>query len=275
MAGEPMQDQRFFRRYRRLAGMTGGRYVLWSWNPGGRSMVDYDYARCDLFPRPRPALVFDRIVEHGRNRGILVGAVLQDDARLDAVVIGDQDAWPAVPLGQRLGLAGRGPGGRDVAAVGREVGVVVVGPGQRVDRSAGLGAPGRRVLLGKAQLLKDRGLDVSDWEGREGDLAAEGNYVAVRPSGTEPKAKFYMFAYVPPEQLADLDEEIDEEQTRLQEALNFSEVLNGLSDKREEIERATAGDIIAVMEVFTDVTERTEDKWTIAALKDELRRRGT
>jgi len=33
----------------RLAGETGGRYVLWSWNPGGRSMVDYDYARCDLF----------------------------------------------------------------------------------------------------------------------------------------------------------------------------------------------------------------------------------
>ena len=30
------------------------------------------------------------------------------------------------------------------------------------------------------------------------DLAAEGNYVAVRPSGTEPKVKFYMFAYLPP-----------------------------------------------------------------------------
>ena len=30
------------------------------------------------------------------------------------------------------------------------------------------------------------------------DLAAEGNYVAVRPSGTEPKVKFYMFAYEPP-----------------------------------------------------------------------------
>ena len=37
------------------------------------------------------------------------------------------------------------------------------------------------------------------------DLAAEGNYVAVRPSGTEPKVKFYMFAYEPPEQLADLE----------------------------------------------------------------------
>jgi phosphoglucomutase/phosphomannomutase len=37
------------------------------------------------------------------------------------------------------------------------------------------------------------------------DLAADGNYAAVRPSGTEPKVKFYMFAYEPPEQLADLD----------------------------------------------------------------------
>jgi phosphoglucomutase/phosphomannomutase len=38
------------------------------------------------------------------------------------------------------------------------------------------------------------------------DLAAEGNYVAVRPSGTEPKVKFYMFAFVPAEQLADLEQ---------------------------------------------------------------------
>ena len=38
------------------------------------------------------------------------------------------------------------------------------------------------------------------------DLAEEGNYVAVRPSGTEPKVKFYMFTFVPAEQLSDLDE---------------------------------------------------------------------
>jgi phosphoglucomutase/phosphomannomutase len=31
-------------------------------------------------------------------------------------------------------------------------------------------------------------------------LASEGNYVAVRPSGTEPKIKFYFFAYRPPAQ---------------------------------------------------------------------------
>jgi len=37
------------------------------------------------------------------------------------------------------------------------------------------------------------------------DLDRAGNYVACRPSGTEPKIKFYMFTYTPPEQLANLD----------------------------------------------------------------------
>jgi phosphoglucomutase/phosphomannomutase len=37
------------------------------------------------------------------------------------------------------------------------------------------------------------------------DLANEGNYVACRPSGTEPKIKFYMFTFEPPEHLANLD----------------------------------------------------------------------
>ena len=37
------------------------------------------------------------------------------------------------------------------------------------------------------------------------DLATEGNYVACRPSGTEPKIKFYLFTYMPAEQLANLD----------------------------------------------------------------------
>ena len=36
------------------------------------------------------------------------------------------------------------------------------------------------------------------------DLAAEGNYVAVRPSGTEPKVKFYTFAYDQPSASQDL-----------------------------------------------------------------------
>ena len=37
-------------------------------------------------------------------------------------------------------------------------------------------------------------------------------------------------------QLQDLDGEIDEEQNRLQEAIDLSDVLNGLTDKREEVE---------------------------------------
>ena len=37
------------------------------------------------------------------------------------------------------------------------------------------------------------------------DLKREGNYVACRPSGTEPKIKFYMFAYTPPQGMATLE----------------------------------------------------------------------
>ena len=47
------------------------------------------------------------------------------------------------------------------------------------------------------------------------DLAAAGNYAAVRPSGTEPKVKFYLFAYEPPEQLAHLDDAKAELSARL------------------------------------------------------------
>ena len=47
------------------------------------------------------------------------------------------------------------------------------------------------------------------------DLAAEGNYVAARPSGTEPKVKFYMFAYEPAEQLSLLEVTKSELQERL------------------------------------------------------------
>lgn len=37
------------------------------------------------------------------------------------------------------------------------------------------------------------------------DLEVEGNYLAIRPSGTEPKIKIYLFTYEPAEMLADLD----------------------------------------------------------------------
>ena len=46
--------------------------------------------------------------------------------------------------------------------------------------------------------------------------------MAVRPSGTEPKGKFYLFAYEPPELLADLEEakaQLAERLARLQEEL--------------------------------------------------------
>jgi phosphoglucomutase/phosphomannomutase len=48
------------------------------------------------------------------------------------------------------------------------------------------------------------------------DTAEPGNYVACRPSGTEPKIKFYMFAYTPPEQLANLDTAKADCQSRLE-----------------------------------------------------------
>jgi phosphoglucomutase/phosphomannomutase len=38
------------------------------------------------------------------------------------------------------------------------------------------------------------------------DLDPSGNYVAVRPSGTEPKIKFYLFAFEPAEMLANLED---------------------------------------------------------------------
>ena len=37
------------------------------------------------------------------------------------------------------------------------------------------------------------------------DLEVEGNYLAIRPSGTEPKIKIYLFTYEPAEMLSDLD----------------------------------------------------------------------
>ena len=47
------------------------------------------------------------------------------------------------------------------------------------------------------------------------DLEKTGNYAAVRPSGTEPKVKFYNFAYEPAEQLANLDDAKQELEKRL------------------------------------------------------------
>ena len=48
------------------------------------------------------------------------------------------------------------------------------------------------------------------------DLELDGNYVAIRPSGTEPKIKVYMFTYTPAEQLANLETAKAELTERLQ-----------------------------------------------------------
>ncbi len=47
------------------------------------------------------------------------------------------------------------------------------------------------------------------------DLAHPGNYIAVRPSGTEPKVKYYVFTYVPAEKIADLEDTKAEMQRRI------------------------------------------------------------
>ena len=47
------------------------------------------------------------------------------------------------------------------------------------------------------------------------DTGVEGNYVAARPSGTEPKVKFYMFTYMPKDEIKDLDNAKQQLQDRL------------------------------------------------------------
>ena len=60
------------------------------------------------------------------------------------------------------------------------------------------------------------------------ELAEEGNYIAVRPSGTEPKVKFYMFTYTPAEQLHNLELTKSEMAQRM---ANFEIDLKAYSEK--------------------------------------------
>jgi phosphoglucomutase/phosphomannomutase len=77
-----------------------------------------------------------------------------------------------------------------------------------------------RVRDYERQIVTPAGGEPRHLEGPKGDLvfldlANEGNYVACRPSGTEPKIKFYLFTYTPPEQLANLDNAKRELEERL------------------------------------------------------------
>ncbi len=67
-----------------------------------------------------------------------------------------------------------------------------------------------RVRDYKALLEHAPGGTPTQFDGPKGDMVmlnldADGTYVAVRPSGTEPKVKFYMFTYEPAEQLHNLE----------------------------------------------------------------------
>ena len=57
----------------RAAGVLGGTYVLWSWNPTGRSSLVYDFSRCNLFGpdlRSRKAIA-SSLSRNGLARGLL------------------------------------------------------------------------------------------------------------------------------------------------------------------------------------------------------------
>ena len=74
---------------------------------------------------------------------------------------------------------------------------------------AGLGV--RRVRDYQSLTERTPGGAAKPFDGPKGDmvmldLEREGTYVAIRPSGTEPKVKYYMFTYEPAEQLANLDD---------------------------------------------------------------------
>ncbi|HEX3725009.1 MAG TPA: phospho-sugar mutase, partial [Pirellulales bacterium] len=61
------------------------------------------------------------------------------------------------------------------------------------------------------------------------DLATEGTYIAVRPSGTEPKVKYYTFTYEPAEQLANLDD------TKAQHAARLAALARDLTDFSRQV----------------------------------------
>ena len=72
----------------------------------------------------------------------------------------------------------------------------------------------------KANTITKAGGSAEPLEGPTGDLVimdleTEGNYVAARPSGTEPKVKFYMFTYLPPGDIQSLEKAQEDMAARL------------------------------------------------------------
>ena len=74
----------------------------------------------------------------------------------------------------------------------------------------------------KANTITKTGSSPEPLEGPNGDLVIidlelEGNYIAVRPSGTEPKVKYYMFTYVPADEILSLNATKLEMQERIEQ----------------------------------------------------------
>ena len=72
-----------------------------------------------------------------------------------------------------------------------------------------------------------------DFSGPEGNVlvfetSEAGNYIAARPSGTEPKIKFYMFTYASPESIQDLEATKQSLQQRLD---GFSQGMQDFADQ--------------------------------------------
>ncbi len=107
----------------RLCAETGGQYVLWSWNRSGRSSVQYDYSRCELFApdlRARSAIRKDiakRPLARALNRAWHL--IAARDANLVRVTpsLGENNATPQAqrppPRGKSLNFAWPGEPARD------------------------------------------------------------------------------------------------------------------------------------------------------------------
>ncbi len=84
----------------RAASMLGGKYVLWSWNPTGRSPLVYDFSRCDFF---EPDLRSRSAIRASITRNALSRALLKAWHRIASKF--DAVAEHTPPLSQGAGPA--------------------------------------------------------------------------------------------------------------------------------------------------------------------------